>query len=66
MSMTTHPGRSYRYFTGVPLWPFGYGLSYTQFSLQKTQTSDADVALTMHTKQLRAEPASFKVDDTLA
>jgi len=25
-------GRTYRYFTGKPLWPFGHGLSYTQFS----------------------------------
>jgi beta-glucosidase len=24
-------GRTYRYFTGTPLWPFGYGLSYTHF-----------------------------------
>ncbi len=28
-------GRTYRYFTGTPLWPFGYGLSYTQFSYGK-------------------------------
>jgi beta-glucosidase len=25
-------GRTYRYFEGEPLWPFGYGLSYTNFS----------------------------------
>jgi beta-glucosidase len=25
-------GRTYRYFTGTPLCPFGYGLSYTSFS----------------------------------
>ena len=25
-------GRTYRYFAGDPLWPFGYGLSYTTFS----------------------------------
>ncbi len=40
-------GRTYRYFTGDLLYPFGYGLSYTRFeyshlSLNKAQLNDGD------------------------
>jgi hypothetical protein len=33
MNMNDSPGRTYRYYTGQPLWPFGFGLSYTTFNL---------------------------------
>ena len=29
--------RTYRYFTGTPLYPFGYGLSYTRFRLTEAE-----------------------------
>ena len=33
MSMTDGVGRSYRYYEGEPLWPFGWGLTLTDWSL---------------------------------
>jgi len=33
MDMRKAPGRTYKYFQGDVLWPFGFGLSYTKFSL---------------------------------
>jgi beta-glucosidase len=32
-------GRTYRYFTGVPLYPFGFGLSYTRFRYENLNLS---------------------------
>ena len=31
--------RTYRYFTGEPMWPFGYGLSYVDFNFGKAKLS---------------------------
>jgi beta-glucosidase-like glycosyl hydrolase len=30
--LSTPPGRTHRYYTGAPLYPFGFGLSYANFS----------------------------------
>jgi beta-glucosidase len=36
--------RTYRYFDGAPLYPFGYGLSYTTFSYRNLQFENSSVA----------------------
>jgi beta-glucosidase len=33
-------GRTYRYYRGVPLYPFGYGLTYGNYSLQDIRVDD--------------------------
>ncbi|HEX7061318.1 MAG TPA: glycoside hydrolase family 3 C-terminal domain-containing protein [Woeseiaceae bacterium] len=37
-------GRTYRYFEGEPLYPFGYGLSFTDFRYENLRTSTASLS----------------------
>jgi len=36
-------GRTYRYFEGEPLYPFGYGLSYTNFKYSSLKISPVEI-----------------------
>lgn len=40
----TMEGRTYRYFRGTPLYPFGYGLSYTRFGYGKLRLDAPRIA----------------------
>ena len=44
MDYNIRHGRTYMYFKGDPLYPFGYGLSYTTFRYSNLKTSSAELA----------------------
>lgn len=48
VSLAKPPGRTYRYYTGQALWPFGFGLSLTTFSTTCLSTTAADLEVTLN------------------
>ncbi len=53
-----NPGRTYRFYTGTPVYEFGTGLSYTNFTYVYTNTSSF-VSASLVEEHIYAEDASF-------
>ena len=53
--------RTYRYFTGDPLYPFGFGLSYTDFALSGLAASKENVTVTATNTGSRAGYATVQI-----
>lgn len=47
-------GRTYRYLTSAPLYPFGHGLSYTDFEISSPVYADGKVSVTVRNTGKRA------------
>lgn len=45
MSMRDAPGRSYRFYQKEPLWPFGYSLSYTAWTMNWISTPGRNISV---------------------
>ena len=53
--------RTYRYFTGTPLYPFGFGLSYTEFAVAGASEKDGAVQAEIVNRGSRAGDALVQV-----
>jgi beta-glucosidase len=46
-------GRTYRYFAGKPLYPFGFGLSYSDFEYSRLEVGNAGVKVSVTNRSHR-------------
>jgi beta-glucosidase-like glycosyl hydrolase len=62
MDPTAGVGKTYRYFTGVPLWPFGRGLTFTSFALSKGKGWPAASALALEAASTAKQTLHFPIE----
>ena len=59
-------GRTYRYFKGTPLYPFGYGLSYTKFSYSDLSVPDQQSLLAIRFTRRHGQQHGNRAGDEVA
>lgn len=68
MAMRAGAGRTYRFYQGEPLWPFGHGLSYTTFSLvwhnNTNKRQDTEIKQIKTTLEVMKEELQYDVNVT--
>ena len=67
MSMRAPPGRTYKFYTGIPVYAFGTGLSYTQFEYKWSMLPEGalkDEPLTLTTDHLKGSNVSYEAEIT--
>ncbi|KAH7522757.1 hypothetical protein FEM48_Zijuj07G0172300 [Ziziphus jujuba var. spinosa] len=60
-----YPGRTYKFFNGSTVYPFGYGMSYTKFAyklVSSTQRLDITLANHQHCRVVNYTDSKFKQD----
>ena len=65
MSMRAPPGRTYKFYTGTPVYAFGTGLSYTQFTCKWSNLPQGgleDQPLTLTFEQLELGDVSYEAE----
>ncbi|XXG84666.1 hypothetical protein AAC387_Pa10g2133 [Persea americana] len=58
-----YPGRTYKFFNGTTVYPFGYGLSYTQFNLtlvKKQRYILCQLNPLQHCQKMKIKPGHFE------